>query len=298
MNTELFRQFEIPGAAAILPGNGALPKVCVTHDEALGEIYLHGAQVTSWRPRGSEEVLFVSPRARWEADRAIRGGVPICFPWFGAKADDPGAPAHGFVRLKAWQLESIQQRRGGVCVSLFTESDESTKQLWPAEFRLVHRVTFGTQLVMELILTNTGTTSLQCEEALHTYFAVGQIQSVRVKGLNGVSYLDGVDREREKKRQGDIVIAAETDRAYFNTPHEVEIEDPTLSRRIRITKENSLTTVVWNPWTEKARSLPDLGDDQWPRMLCIETCNVGAFAVTLAPGQQHRMKATISAAPL
>jgi glucose-6-phosphate 1-epimerase len=298
MNLETLRQFEIPGVAEIAPGNGGLPKVRVTHAHAKGEIYLHGAHVTSWKPRGAEEVLYVSPRARWETGRAIRGGVPICFPWFGANAGDPSAPAHGFVRLKAWQLQSIRQVSGSVCVSMFTEDDEGTQKWWPAGFRLLHRVTFGAELTMELILTNAGATSLRFEEALHTYLAVGQVQSVRVQGLDEVHYLDEADQKQEKTQQGDVVIAAETDRLYLNTAHEVEINDPVMSRRVRIAKENSMTTVVWNPWTEKARKLTDLGEEEWPHMLCVETCNVGDFAVSLAPGQQHAMKATISVTPL
>ena len=163
------RRFEIPGVAEIVTGNGGLPKVRVTTPEVVGEIYLHGAHVTSWKPAGREEVLFLSSQSRYEDGRAIRGGVPICFPWFGGKADDPQAPAHGFVRTKAWQLESIAQAGGGVTVSMFTESDEGTKKWWPAEFRLTHRVTFGSQLSLDLVATNTGAMPLRLEEALHAY---------------------------------------------------------------------------------------------------------------------------------
>jgi glucose-6-phosphate 1-epimerase len=137
------RRFEIPGVAQVVEGKGGLPKVLITSSAAAGEMYLHGAHVTSWKPARGEEVLFVSAESRWEDGHAIRGGVPVCFPWFGAKADDPKAPAHGFVRAKAWQLESIAQAGDAVTVSMFTESSESTSKWWPAEFRLVHRATFG-----------------------------------------------------------------------------------------------------------------------------------------------------------
>src|SRR6266700_1338059 len=136
-------RFDIPGVAQVVEGNGGLAKVRISCPEATGEMYLHGAHVTSWKPSGADEVLFVSSQSRWEDGSAIRGGVPICFPWFGGKADDPKAPAHGFVRTKAWQLEPIAKAGGAVTVSMFTESDESTKKWWPADFRLVHRVTFG-----------------------------------------------------------------------------------------------------------------------------------------------------------
>ena len=287
------RRFEIPGTAQVVEGNGGLPKVCITAPEAIGEMYLHGAHVTSWKPGGGEEALFLSSQSRWEDGRAIRGGIPICFPWFGNKADDPKAPAHGFARTKAWQLESIVQVGGAVTVSMFTESDENTRKWWPAKFRLVHRATFGRELNLELVVTNTGSTSLRFEEALHAYHRVGNIEKARVRGLDSVYYLDKTDSNRKKMEHGEIAIASETDRVYLDATGAIELEDPVLHRRTRVTKENSRTTVVWNPWVEKAHSLSDFADDEWKQMICIETSNVGPFAVDLAPGQQHKMKALV-----
>jgi glucose-6-phosphate 1-epimerase len=289
------RRFEIPGIAELVEGNGGLPMVRITSPEAEGEMYLHGAHVTSWKPRGADEVVFVSSQSRWDNEHAIRGGVPICFPWFGGKADDPKAPAHGFARTKGWQLESITQVGEAVVVSMFTEGNEDTKRWWPADFRLVHRVTFGSELSLELEVTNTGRTSLRFEEALHAYFNVGNIESARVRGLNTVQYLDKTDSNRKKIQQGEIVIVSETDRVYLDTRDAIELEDPVLRRRIRVVKENSRTTVVWNPWVQKAHSLSDFADDEWKQMICIETSNVSDFAVTLAPGQQHKMKALVRA---
>jgi glucose-6-phosphate 1-epimerase len=288
------RRWEIPGAAQIVEGNGGLPKVRVTSARAEGEIYLHGAHVTSWKPAGREEVFFVSSQSRWEDGRAIRGGIPICFPWFGNKADDPKAPAHGFVRTKAWQIESIARVGDAVQVSMFTESDEDTRKWWPAEFRAVYSVTFDSQLSLELEVTNLGQAPVRFEEALHAYHRVGEIEKARVRGLDGVRYLDKTDANRQKQQQGEIAIVSETDRVYLDTTNAIEIEDLALKRRTRVTKENSRTTVVWNPWVEKAHALSDLADDEWKRMLCIETSNVSAYSVTLPPGQQHRMKAVVS----
>jgi len=290
------RQFEIPGTARIVQGNGGLLKVTITSPEAAGEIYLHGAHVTSWKPAGSEEALFLSSQSRWQEGSAIRGGVPICFPWFGGKADDPKAPAHGFVRTKAWQLESIAQAGGAVTVSMFTESSEDTKKWWPADFRLIYRATFGSELTLELEVTNTGRTPARFEEALHAYHRIGDIAKARVRGLDTARYLDKTDSNREKTQQGEIVIASETDRVYLNTTSAVELDDPVLRRRTRVAKENSRTTVIWNPWAEKAHSLSDLPDDEWKKMICIETSNVSDCAVNLAPGQQHKMKAVVSLA--
>ena len=292
------RRFEIPGTAEIVEGNGGLPKVRITSPEVVGEMYLHGAHVTSWKPAGEEEVLFLSSQSRWEHGHAIRGGVPVCFPWFGDYAEHPKAPAHGFVRTKAWHLESIAEAGGAVTVSMFTESNEDTKTWWPADFRLVHRATFGRELSLELVVTNTGRTSLRFEEALHAYHRVGNVEKVRVRGLDTIHYLDKTDSNRKKMQQGEIVIVSETDRVYLDTRDAIELEDPLLHRRTRITKENSGTTVVWNPWVQKAHSLSDFADDEWMQMICIETTNVSDFAVNLSPGQQHTMKALVSVVDL
>jgi len=256
-------------------------------------MYLHGAHITSWKPAGREEVLFLSTQSRWEDGRAIRGGVPICFPWFADKADDPNAPAHGFVRTKAWQLDSIAQVEDGVRVSMFTESGEDTKRWCPADFQLGYRVIFGSELSLELVVTNTGRTPLRFEEALHAYHRVENILKTRVAGLDTIQYIDKTDSNRRKIQNGEIAIVSETDRVYMNTSGAIKLEDPGLRRRTHVAKENSRTTVVWNPWMQKAHSMPDFADNEWIQMICIETSNVSDFAVDLAPGQQHRMKAIV-----
>ena len=293
---ELDRRFEVPGIAQLVEGNGGMPKVRITSPEVVGEMYLHGAHVTSWKPAGKEEVLFLSSQSRWEHGHAIRGGVPICFPWFGGKTGDPKAPAHGFVRTNAWHLESIAQVGDAVTVTMFTESNDGTKRWWPAEFRLVHRATFGSELSLELVVTNTGRTSLRFEEALHAYHRVGNIGKTRVRGLDTVHYFDKTDSNRKKMQHGEIVIVSETDRVYLNTRDAIELEDPVLRRRTRVTKENSRTTVVWNPGVQKAHTLSDLAGDEWMQMICIEASNISDFAVDLAPGQQHKMKALVRVA--
>ena len=293
---ELNRRYAIPGAAQITAGNNGLLRVGITTPASTGEIYLHGAHLTSWRPAGGEEVIFLSQRSQFEPGKAIRGGIPVCFPWFRNKVDDPKAPSHGFVRTKDWKLDEIEMRGDGVMVSLSTSSDEGTKAWWPHDFLLVHRVTVGAELVQELTVSNTGATPLRFEEALHTYYRVGGATSVRIHGLDGVAYLDNTDGNREKRQEGDIVFTAATDRAYVNTTHAVEILDPVLRRRIRLEKENSRTTVVWNPWVEGAHALPDMADDEWRAMACVEASNMRAFAVDLAPGAQHTMKTSIRVA--
>jgi glucose-6-phosphate 1-epimerase len=296
MVAELDRRFGIPGVAKVCEGKGAMPRVHITSSLCEGEIYLHGAQVTSWKPAGAEELLFLSTKSRWEEGQAIRGGIPICFPWFRAKADDPQAPSHGFVRTTTWQIESIVENGSGVTVTMFTRSDERTQRWWPGEFRLVERATFGSELSLELGCTNTGTTPLRFEEALHTYNRVADVPDARLQGLDAVSFLDNTDSNTEKTQRGDAAIASQTDNAYLNTQNVVDLLDRNMHRRIRLSKANSLTTVVWNPWREGANKLRDLGDDEWAQFLCVEASNILSFAIDLEPGQEHRMTAVISLA--
>jgi glucose-6-phosphate 1-epimerase len=291
---ELDRRFGITGIARVCEGNGAMPRVRITSSLAEGEMYLHGAHVTSWKPARADEVLFLSTKSRWEDGQAIRGGIPICFPWFRAKVSDPQAPAHGFVRTKAWQLSSIVENGSGVAVSMFTESDERTQRWWPGEFRLVHRATFGFVLSLELVCTNTGTTPLRFEEALHTYNRVADVQNVRLQGLDTVRFLDNIDSNRERTQRGDVAIVSQTDNAYLNTQNEVDLLDPGMHRQIRLRKANSSTTVVWNPWREGAKGMRDLGDGEWSQFFCVEASNILDGAINLSPGQEHRMTAVLS----
>jgi glucose-6-phosphate 1-epimerase len=295
---ELDRSFGIPGMARVCEGNDGLLRVQITGSQVEGEIYLHGAQVTSWKPAGSDEVLFVSTKSLWQEGQAIRGGIPICFPWFRAKADDPKAPAHGFVRTKSWQLESIVEEDSGVAVSMSTESDEQTRRWLPADFRLVYRVVFGPELTMELTCTNTGNSGLRFEEALHTYNRVSDVANVRLQGLDAVQFLDNTDSNRAKIKHGDVVIASATDNAFIGTQNDVTLIDPELDRCIRLKRTNSLTAVVWNPWREGAVRLGDLGDGEWTQFLCVEASNILASSISLAPGEEHKMTAVLSAAKL
>lgn len=295
---ELDRRFGVPGVARVGEGNGGLPRVQITGSFGEGEMYLHGAHVTSWKPAGRDEVLFVSSKSRWEEGQAIRGGIPICFPWFRAKVDDAHAPAHGFVRTKMWQLESIAETDRGVAVSMFTESDAETRHWWPAEFRLVQRVIFGSELSLDLVCTNTGTTTLRFEEALHTYNRVSDVAGVRLQGLDTVRFLDNTDSNKEKTQHGDVAMASQTDNAFLDTKSDIDLLDAHMRRRIRLKKANSLTTVVWNPWREAAAKLRDLGDGEWTQFLCVEASNILGAAVLLEPGQTHTMTAVLSVAKL
>ena len=295
---ELHHRFVIPGLAQVIADEAGNPKVRITTPKSTAEMLLHGAQVTSWKPTGTEEVIFVSRQALFAEGKAIRGGIPICFPWFRAKSGDAHAPAHGLVRTKIWSLESIEQNSGDVTVSMSTQSDAGTKRWWPADFRLLHRVTFGSQLKLEFTVSNTGATPFRFEEALHTYHTVGDVHKVRIRGLDGVTYLDNTKSNIEKKQTGDVLITSPTDSAYINTQNAFELLDPELHRSIRVAKQNSNTTVIWNPWEQAAHTMSDFGDDEWQQMLCAEAANILQNAVDLAPGNDHTMTVTMTVNPL
>jgi glucose-6-phosphate 1-epimerase len=291
---QLNREFAIPGVVRIARGNGSLPKILIETKAATAEIYLYGAQVTSWVPAGADEVLFVSEKSHWEAGRAIRGGIPICFPWFRAKADDKSAPSHGFVRTKEWRIESISaEAEDSVRVCLSTESDESTRRWWPFDFRLDYRITVGAKLRLELVMKNSGQSALRFEEALHTYFKVGDVEQVRVHGLDGAIFLDNREGNREKIQRGDVVLLRQTDNAYANANGMAEIIDPLLGRTLKTEKLGSNSTIVWNPWSDGASSMADLSEHEWRQMLCVEGGNILTSAVSLDPGQSHSMAIAI-----
>lgn len=292
---ELNERYGIPGVARVMEGNSGLPMVRVTTQESSADIYLHGAQVTSWKPVGQEDVLFVSERSQWHEGKAIRGGIPICFPWFRAKADEAKAPAHGVVRTRVWNLERVNAAAdGSVTVTFSIDSDASTRRWWAHDFFLELRVTIGKTLSLKLIATNTGSTTFRFEEALHTYFRVGDVERVVVEGLDGSKYLDNTDGNREKPQEGELKLTGPTDNAYVNATGAVELVDPAMSRKLITEKENSATTIVWNPWATGAADLADLGDEEWQPMLCIEASNILGAAVSLAPGEEHAMGATLS----
>ena len=283
----------------MVAGGGGLPIVRVTTEAATAQISLYGAQVTQWKPAGAEEVLFLSEKSYWETGHAIRGGIPVCFPWFGDKADDSQAPKHGFVRTKQWRLDSLSALQdGAVTLVCITESDATTRPWWPHDFCVAYRITVGVKLRLELTVINRGKTAMRFEEALHTYLRVGRVEEVAVRGLEGAAYLDKTDGFKEKSQNGGVTFTGETDRIYLNSEGAVEVIDRAAGRMLRTEKVNSATTVVWNPWVELAATLADFGSDEWQQMVAVEGCNVRAAAIDLDPGEEHTMGITLSSARL
>lgn len=263
-------------------------------------IFDQGAQVWSWRPDGAEPVIWMSEKS-WFADgQPIRGGVPICFPWFGPGRSGDLQPLHGFGRLQTWHMSNVKDTldRDGRLIVEYTldESMSGDQPNWPQRYEAWFRAKFTPEyLGLELQIDNVGDEDITFDEALHTYLRVGDVTKISISGLDGATYFDKVTGEEGQVQSGDLTVAGETDRVYESTG-EVTIHDPALGRDLVITKSGSANTVIWNPWIDKAAAMPDFGDDEWQQMICIEAANALGHPVTLRPGESHHLKQRITLA--
>jgi glucose-6-phosphate 1-epimerase len=259
---------------------------------ASARVALQGAQVLAWQPAGQQPVLWVSKAAVYAPGKGVRGGVPVCWPWFGAR---DGLPAHGFVRTRLWEVrETSQNAAGQVMLRLGMADDASTRTLWDFAFELELTVTVGQTLSMALLTRNTGTAAFTITDALHSYFCVGDIAQTTVQGLDACAYLDKVQNFAQFRQTGGVDFTGETDRIYLDTTADCLIEDQAWGRSIRVAKQGSTSTVVWNPWSEREKAFADMAAGEYKDMLCVETCNAGPDQVTLAPGGTHTLAAVIS----
>jgi len=273
-----------------LSGKGGLPMLEVANEQAKALISLYGGQVLSWVPRGEEEVLFVSERSHFTAGQPIRGGVPVCWPWFGPHAADPGKPMHGFARLMTWQLtSSVTLPSGASRIELMLTESPETLALWPHPFRLVLRMEVGSHLRIALTMENTGEEPLATTSALHSYFRLGEAAHVHITGLDDTFYIDTLQQDLHTLQRGKLQVNQEINRIYLDTAGLCMIHDPLLERQIMVKKEGSRSTVVWNPWSERSRSMADLGPEEYQHMVCIEACNVRHDGRTLAPSASHTL---------
>jgi len=287
----------LPDRLRFAPGPGGLPTAFVTADSCEGSLVLQGAHVLHFQPRGQQPVLWASRHSFFAPGRPIRGGIPVCWPWFGAHPSDPAKPGHGFARTSAWEVRETGSTAQGVWLELGLASNPTTLALWPHPFSLRLRALFGTQLQVELHARNDGDQSFTCTGALHSYFAVSRASDLCITGLEGSSFFDKVGGA-PLQQEGPIRITAETDRVYQDTTAECVVEDPGLGRRIHIAKEGSRSTVVWNPWSAKAARLEDFGDEEYQGMVCVETANAASDQIALPPGEGHRLQTTIRVEPI
>ena len=293
MNFDQLCEFEIENELQFVDIEHGFTYIEINNAKAHATISTYSGQVLSYRPKNQQnDLLFVSDKAYYEDGKAIKGGIPVCWPWFGADPEDLGRPAHGFVRNRQWAVtgsESLDDGSTRVVLGLI-DSDE-TRAIWPNSFKLNIEITVGDSLRVALVTRNTGGASVTISQALHTYFYVGDIGKVKVLGLDGLQYLDKVDDFAEKTQSGPVMIDGEVDRIYKGVTAELVIDDASLGRRIRIASSGCSTAVVWNPWIEIAASMGDLNDDDYKNMICVETANAGPETVEIAAGDEYRLEA-------
>lgn len=253
--------------------------------------YDHGAHVTQW-VHHAVPVVWVSQRSKYAAGQAIRGGIPVCWPWF---ANGPGGdrkPSHGLARTQSWRL--WDQAPGRLAWALSSvDLPDTSRHLFPHQFEATMEVTLDPDaLQVTHTVTNTGAQGFTYEIALHTYLHVGDVRDVDVLGLDAADYYDKV-AEVDATQTGPLRLDGETDRVYREAGP-VRVEDPALERVITVTPSGARNVVVWNPGPAGATEMSDFGDDEWTQMICVETANIGDQAVALEPGSGHATTTTIT----
>lgn len=266
-----------------LSGSG-YPVFEIDHPTCKARVALHGAHVTGWRPAGEEEVLYLSPDAVYKEGKAIRGGIPVCWPWFNAHPADPEQPSHGLVRARFWELLDAAEDPSGVTLRFGIRAG-----IWNAEIT----VKAGEELEVTLESKNVSEVPIVVSGALHTYLGVSDISQVRIVNLDGCAYLDTVGGPEMRKQKGDVTFDREVDRIYESSSGTLIVDDLS-GRTILIEKSGSPSTVVWNPWAEKAAAMGDMPDDGYRKFCCIEAAIANDRAVVVMPGSSHVLSTRIS----
>ena len=285
----LNKSFAIPDQLSFHEKNGLIIAE-IRNAHASASLCLQGGHLMTWTPNGEKPVLWLSPDAKYQTGKSIRGGVPVCWPWFGPHATEATFPGHGYARTVPWEmLDAHTLDDGGTWLALRLLPSEAARTQWPHACELVLQIVIGAALDMDLGTLNTGVTPITIGDALHTYFAISDIDVVTVHGLDGTPYIDKVGGSTPKQQAGPISIYQEVDRIYVPSAATCVIEDQGWDRRIHIEKLNSHSTIVWNPWIEKANKLGDMGPEGYRKMLCVESANAASEVVTLAPQQEHHL---------
>ena len=271
------------------PGDQGLPMLVV--DNALGRavIALHGAHLMAFKAKGQREMLWISPKTVLAAGTPIRGGIPLCLPWFGPGPD--GKSMHGFARTMNWTVVGAEQLDCGTTrLVLGLDGDASVNALWPHAFAFRLEVTVGSELKLKMTVRNRGSDAAPLAFAFHTYFAVPDVAQAGVTGLEGTTYIDKMDNFARKTQQGAVKIDAVTDRIYLDVPARQTLTSA--AGRFAIDSD-AACAVVWNAWSND-KNIADLGEGNHVGYLCVERCDVADRAITLTPGGEYRMTMTLS----
>lgn len=287
---------ELPETVRLIEEYEGLPFLRINAPGGSGEVFLQGAHLVSWIPLGQRPVLWMSEASRFNPGVPIRGGIPICFPWFNYFAGHPDAPHHGFARILPWTLTKVREPGASVELTLqLSDTPMSRASAWPFQFDLTLTITLGTHLRIELDVVNRDDVAFIFEEAFHTYFAVDDVCYTCISGLEGFDFVVGGEQSAVED-QPIVLGSTGIGRRYPDATSGIMVDSGN-QRTISIDSEGSRGVVVWNPGPDTARSLEDFSDDGWPTMICFETCNLGEAAIRLNPGNKHTMIAQFTIAP-
>jgi glucose-6-phosphate 1-epimerase len=284
-------EYGIAGRLKFVKGYGGFPFIQISNRNATALISLYAAQVLSFQPtEESEDLLFLSPKAYYDEGKAIRGGIPICWPWFGSDPADLNRPNHGFVRNGLWAVSETEAVTDlETKIKLRFPKKRQSESCWQHAFLLELEISVGNTLTLELITRNTGNQLFSITQAFHTYFHVGDINQVRIFGLEGTDYLDKLDDGALKHQMGAVIVLDEVDRIYTGVENDLIIADPAFDRRIRITSTSNKTAVVWNPWTKSSAKMPDLKNDDYQHFICVEAGNLVTDNVEIPPDGEYSL---------
>lgn len=294
---ELNQKYAIDGVLSFVEGAGGMAIAMIGNDLASAQVSLYGAHVISYEPADMDDLLMMSELSAYEKGKPMRGGIPLCFPWFGPHPADSSKPPHGFARLSDWKVKTTAQLANGATQLVMELTDNAqTKAEWPYAFSCEIAVTVGESLDLSWTITNTGTEAFETAPAFHTYFSTNDVTKIAIKGLEGVTYLDALQQLAPvQEGVAPVAIDREVNRCYMDTESTCLIEDNSMGRTIQIAKSGSKSTVVWNPWVETAKKIGDLRDEEYREFVCLETANVHHNKLKLGPGESHTMTASIKA---
>lgn len=291
----LNRDFGLPGEIEFITGAGDFVIARISNEFATAEIALHGGQVLHFQPKGEEPVLWLSPDSEFSPNRAIRGGIPLCWPWFGPHPSNAELPKHGFARLLDWQvIGSGRLASGKTRIRMVLPQINATKNWWTSPFSLSVEITIGKELDVALRAHNPGPESFRMTAALHSYFVVRDVESIAINGLDGKIYLDQPAGGVPRLQAEEVSLRGEVDRVYLDTTNTCTIIDPRLKRQIQVRKRGSRSTVIWNPGAELVKNIKDFTDNQWHNVVCLETANAASDVIEIPPGGHHELGTTIS----
>jgi glucose-6-phosphate 1-epimerase len=244
-----------------------------------------GGQILSWHP-AFDDVLWTASAPEYDAGKPVRGGVPVVFPWFGDHKSNPSLPAHGFARSQIWRCVDLQPTQ----LTLQLEDSKATRAIWNHAFLAKLTISVGETLRIAMSVTNRGPTPFTFEQALHTYFASGDIADATIHGLEQVPFTEHAkDPQGSWDPNSPLQFRAETDRVFQDVPAQIRLHAATLNRNVILATENAHSAIVWNPWPKKTARLSQMQADDWKSFCCIESANVAEHSVHLEPGATHQM---------